>query len=46
LGAALEDSPLKSVVDELAITIVAHARTAKVPEALKAFAHLFGPGCQ
>jgi hypothetical protein len=32
------------VVDDLAITVVAHARRAALPEALTVFADLFGPG--
>lgn len=43
VGAKLEDQPLDGVVDQLALAIVAHGRKAEVPEALKAFAHVFGP---
>jgi hypothetical protein len=43
-GIAVESSPLKGVVDELARTIVAHQRThGELPAALRAFAHVFGP---
>jgi hypothetical protein len=43
-GVAVESSPLKGVVDELARTIVAHQRThGELPAALRAFAHVFGP---
>ncbi len=39
---ALEERPLKGVVDELATAIVAHNRSGReVPAALRAFAHLF-----
>ena len=35
---------LKGVIDELALTIVAHHRVhGQVPPALRAFAHVFGP---
>lgn len=41
----LEATPLRAVVDELALTVVAHTRTGQVlPEALSVFADLFGPG--
>jgi hypothetical protein len=43
-GVVVEASPLKGVVDELALTIVAHNRTRQqLPPTLRAFAHVFGP---
>jgi hypothetical protein len=43
-GARLESIPLKPLVDELAHTVVAHRRSGlPIPEALTAFADLFGP---
>ncbi|MEY4546349.1 MAG: hypothetical protein RL685_2544, partial [Pseudomonadota bacterium] len=43
-GVIVEASPLKGVIDELALTIVAHQRAhGEVPPALRAFAHIFGP---
>jgi hypothetical protein len=43
-GVLVESSPLKGVVDELAVTIVAHQRTrGQLPAALRVFAHIFGP---
>lgn len=43
-GVALETTPLKSVVDELAAAVLAHQRRGQeLPEALQAFADLFGP---
>jgi hypothetical protein len=43
-GVLVEASPLKGVIDELALTIVAHHRAhGEVPPALRAFAHVFGP---
>jgi hypothetical protein len=43
-GVIVESSPLKGVIDELALTIVAHHRAhGEVPPALRAFAHVFGP---
>jgi hypothetical protein len=43
-GVVVEASPLKGVIDELALTIVAHNRTRKqLPPTLRAFAHVFGP---
>ena len=40
----IEASPLKGVIDELALTIVAHHRSqGQLPPALRAFAHVFGP---
>jgi len=47
-GVVVEASPLKGVIDELALTIVAHNRTrGQLPPTLRAFAHVFGPnvGC-
>lgn len=42
--AALEDMPLKSLVDELALAVLAHQRRGReIPEALRIFADLFGP---
>jgi len=44
-GAVLEATPLGAAVDDLAITVVAHTRSGQpLPEALSAFADLFGPG--
>lgn len=44
-GEALEATPLSAVVDDLAITVVAHTRSGRaLPEALTLFADLFGPG--
>jgi hypothetical protein len=44
-GVKVDATPLGTVVDDLAITVVAHARTgAALPEALTVFADLFGPG--
>lgn len=44
LGALLEAAPLKALVDELAVTVLAHKRSGRaLPEALKVFADLFGP---
>jgi hypothetical protein len=43
-GVVVEASPLKGVIDELALTIVAHHRVrGQLPPALRAFAHVFGP---
>jgi hypothetical protein len=40
----VEACPLKGVIDELALTIVAHNRTQQqLPPTLRAFAHVFGP---
>jgi hypothetical protein len=45
LGAALEAAPLKCVIDELAHAVLAHRRYGReIPEALRIFADLFGPG--
>ncbi|HVU01774.1 MAG TPA: hypothetical protein VHE30_08480 [Polyangiaceae bacterium] len=44
-GAVLEAGELRAAVDDLAITVVAHARKGlPLPEALGLFADLFGPG--
>lgn len=44
LGAVLEATPLKSLVDDLALAVLAHGRSGRaLPEALKVFADLFGP---
>ncbi|HEX4339775.1 MAG TPA: hypothetical protein VH062_27895 [Polyangiaceae bacterium] len=44
-GVEVEATPLGTVVDDLAITVVAHTRTGEtLPEALSVFADLFGPG--
>ncbi len=43
-GVVVESSPLKGVIDELALTIVAYNRTRRqLPPTLRAFAHVFGP---
>ncbi len=43
-GVALEKTPLKPLVDELAHAVLAHQRSGKtIPEALRVFADLFGP---
>jgi hypothetical protein len=43
-GVVVEACPLKGVVDELALTIVAHNRSRRpLPPTLRAFAHVFGP---
>jgi len=43
-GVTLESTPLKAVVDELAAAVLAHQRRGQeLPEALQAFADLFGP---
>lgn len=42
-GVVVEATPLKGVIDELALTIVAHNRTRRqLPQTLRAFAHVFG----
>lgn len=44
-GALMESTPLKPLVDQLAHAVLAHKRSGRVlPEALKVFADLFGPG--
>jgi hypothetical protein len=43
-GVVVESSPLKGIIDELALTIVAHNRARRpLPPTLRAFAHVFGP---
>jgi hypothetical protein len=43
-GIVVEASPLKGVIDELALTILAHNRSRRpLPPTLRAFAHVFGP---
>ncbi len=43
-GVVVEACPLKGVIDELALTIVAHNRALRpLPPTLRAFAHMFGP---
>lgn len=43
-GVVVEESPLKAVIDELALTIVAQSRARRpLPPTLRAFAHVFGP---
>lgn len=43
-GVVVESSPLKAIIDELALTIVAHNRARRpLPATLRAFAHVFGP---
>lgn len=43
-GVTVEATPLKGVVDELALTVVAHRRKhGDLPAALRAFAHVFRP---
>lgn len=44
MGAVLEATPLKSLVDELALAVLEHGRSGReLPEALRMFADLFGP---
>jgi hypothetical protein len=44
-GAIVESVPLNALVDELAITVLAHERSGRtLPDALRVFADLFGPG--
>lgn len=43
-GVHLESAPLKALIDDLALTVLAHTRAGhSIPEALRAFADLFGP---
>lgn len=43
-GATLERAPLKSLIDDLALAVLAHRRRGRdLPEALRVFADLFGP---
>jgi hypothetical protein len=44
MGVVLESTPLKSLVDELALVVLAHGRSGReLPEALRMFADLFAP---
>jgi hypothetical protein len=44
-GVRLENAPMKPLIDELAHTVLAHTRSGRpIPETLRAFADLFGPG--
>lgn len=44
-GVVVEATPLKPLVDELAHAVLAHTRSGRsLPEALRVFADLFGPG--
>jgi hypothetical protein len=43
-GVALEAAPLKTLIDDLALAVLAHQRSGReLPEALRSFADLFGP---
>jgi hypothetical protein len=43
-GVLLESMPIKAVVDDLALAVLAHQRSGReLPEALRMFADLFGP---
>ncbi len=43
-GVCVESTPLKSLIDDLALAILAHRREGReIPEALRVFADLFGP---
>jgi len=43
-GVMLENVPMKAVIDELALAVLAHQRRGfELPEALRVFADLFGP---
>lgn len=43
-GVCVESIPLKSVIDDLALAVLAHRREGReIPEALRVFADLFGP---
>jgi hypothetical protein len=43
-GAVLESTPIRSLIDELALVVLAHGRSGReLPEALKTFADLFEP---
>jgi hypothetical protein len=43
-GALLENTPMKAIIDDLALTVLAHRRSGgELPEALSVFADLFGP---
>lgn len=44
-GVLLEGTPLRSLIDDLALAVLAQRRAGReIPEALRAFADLFGPG--
>jgi hypothetical protein len=44
MGAVLESTPVKSVVDDLAVVVLEHGRSGRdLPEALRMFADLFAP---
>jgi hypothetical protein len=44
-GVALENTPLRALIDELAQAVLSHQRSGReLPEALRVFADLFGPG--
>lgn len=44
-GVILENTPIKALVDDLALAVLAHKRQGrKLPEALRVFADLFSPG--
>jgi hypothetical protein len=44
MGTVLEATPLKSLVDDLAMAVLAHGRSGReLPEALRVFADLFAP---
>jgi hypothetical protein len=43
-GVCVESAPLKTLIDDLALAILAHRREGReIPEALRVFADLFGP---
>jgi hypothetical protein len=43
-GVCVESAPLKSLIDDLALAILAHRREGReIPEALRVFADMFGP---
>src|SRR5262245_49101777 len=43
-GVCVESTPLKTLIDDLALAILAHRREGReIPEALRVFADLFGP---
>jgi hypothetical protein len=42
-GVVLESAPLKALVDDLALSVLAHTRSGRnLPDALRVFADLFG----
>jgi hypothetical protein len=46
-GVLLENTPIKALVDDLALAVLAHERQGrKLPEALRVFADLFSPGLE